>query len=481
MPIVSLTVMLFLLCVCQVNLTILKDVVVLTANPQGAKAIPFIQVWGLLPCAFLMTTLFTKLRDTFGRKNASFLIVGFFLSFFLLFAFVLFPNEEVLKLSKLAFFLDLSLPKSFKPLVSIIEHWPLTLYYVMSDLWMCMILGLFFWGFVNEHTRPKQAKKYYGYLQFGGTISAYFAGTIGNFLIQEVYDPKIPFGSTAWEQTLCKVTLMIVFLGLISLGLYHRVYGKMAKAEVKSERSKDLSIREGMTAVFKSPYLMAMFMLVLGYTLVYSTSDLLWKSKLREIYPDPNDIMRLTNGIMQIVGAISIVATLFIPYLVRRYGITFLALITPVVFLPTSVILFGCYIWGDQIVEWFQFDFPAHNLVIYSGAVMVCFGKAAKFSVFDVSKEMAYTPLDPEDKWHAKAAIDGVGKSMGITSSNLTHQAFLLSFGSIAVCAPYFAAFVFFMLFAWMVAAVRIGRGFHAMSEEQFESEDVTEVAVAVE
>lgn len=46
-----------------------KDSMVITAENSGAEAIPFIKLWAILPSAFLLTFLFTRLANRFTRKR----------------------------------------------------------------------------------------------------------------------------------------------------------------------------------------------------------------------------------------------------------------------------------------------------------------------------------------------------------------------------------------------------------------------------
>ena len=48
------------------------------------------------------------------------------------------------------------------------------------------------------------------------------------------------------------------------------------------------------------------------------------------------------------------------------------------------------------------------TLVVFFGSTQNILCRAAKYSVFDATKEMSFVPLDPESKIKGKAAVDGV-------------------------------------------------------------------------
>jgi len=78
-------------------------------------------------------------------------------------------------------------------------------------------------------------------------------------------------------------------------------------------------------------------------------------------------------------------------------------------------------------------------MVVYAGTSQNVLCRAAKYSVFDATKEMAFVPLSPECKLNGKAAIDGVCSRLGKTGGSLIHQALLLSLASFTYSAPYVA------------------------------------------
>ena len=97
------------------------------------------------------------------------------------------------------------------------------------------------------------------------------------------------------------------------------------------------------------------------------------------------------------------------------------------------------------------------NLVVLFGTTQNCLSRAAKYTLFDATKEMAYIPLSQDDKIKGKAAIDGVFNRMGKSIGSFLYQGLLLLFCTISASAPYVAALVFFFLLVWMAAVRSLG------------------------
>jgi len=467
---VSLTLLLFFLCVSSSILRNLKDSVTLTGMKAGAEAIPFLKVWAMLPTAAAMTWLFTFLNKHYGREKAFYIIIGGLTSFFIIFAFILFPNRTAIELTSLEPILLEKLPSGMKGLVSIICQWELTLFYVLCDIWPPIVLGVLFWGFTNEHSTPSEAERFYGILKLGSTSSAIAAACFASYLMQNKFSHNLPFGSTVFEQTLIKQILFITMLTMASFLLFNRLSKSMSKnSKIQNKKKIKISLMQSFRCIIKSRYILSIAVLLISYMMVYNLTDFIWKAYVREAFPNPNDLMRFMNGVTFKVGLISIVAAALSPWIVRKAGLRFLLLITPIVVLVLAICFFAVLRLGDRFTETIavMLGVAPMMLIVNIGAVQNILSKAFKFSIFDISKETAFTPLDQETKWNAKATIDGMGTDIGDTGISLINQGFLIVFGSFTASAPYALVMGIIVLVAWISSANYIGREYSNMVEKQ--------------
>lgn len=451
----------------------MKDTLVVTAKNSGAEAIPFIKVWAMFPMSIFMTFIFTRLSNRYSRETVIYVMFSAFLLFFFVFTFFLYPARESLHPHASADALQRLLPEGFKGMIAMYRNWTFTAFYVMSELWGNIVLFVLFWGFANQITRIGEAKRYYGILGIGGNLSGVFAGQISVKLYQETLNPNLPFGSTPWEQTMVMLVTLILLSGIAAMALFYwmntRILtnplyydAKDAKGD-QDNKKKKLSMREGFSYLIRSKYLMSLAFIVIAYNLVINLVEVIWKHEVRELFPDPSEYNLYMNQITTIIGAIATLSALFVSSnSVRKFGWSFTAMLTPAILLITSVGFFGCFLakdyFGDTMVALFGMSPLA--LAVFFGSSQNIASRAAKYSVFDATKEMAFVPLPAEVKIKGKAAIDGVGARLGKSSGALIHQTLLLTLASFTASAPIVAGFLLTVIVLWMIAVRIMGKQF---------------------
>lgn len=462
-----------------------KDALVLTAPSSGAEALPFIKVWAILPTAILFTFLFTKLSNRFNIEKVFYIMISSFLGFFFLFAFVLYPYQDYLHPHALADQLQQYLPKGFQGLIMIFRNWTFTLFYAMSEIWGTMIMTVLFWGFANEITSVKDAKRYYAILGIGANIASIISGQLTVLVSRHSMD-LVAFGTTAdaWSHSLRLIIGCVVGVGILTI-ICFRWYNKKVLHDTFSKSSHELSsyqkpkikmsMRKNFSYLAKSKYLVCIAIIVLAYNISMNMIEIIWKDQVKNLYPNATDLNIYMGQVMIFMGILSTLMALFVcGSVIRKSGWTFAALITPTIVLITGIFFFSFVIFKDSGLVSIAaiVGISPIFLSVFFGSMQNCLSRACKYTVFDATKEMSFIPLSAESKLKGKAAIDGVGSRLGKSGGSVFHQFLLVIFGTVSASTPYVAAILVVVIFAWIGAAFSLGRQFNALNPEQ-QGEDV--------
>jgi AAA family ATP:ADP antiporter len=113
---------------------------------------------------------------------------------------------------------------------------------------------------------------------------------------------------------------------------------------------------------------------------------------------------------------------------------------------------------------------PLFCAVIF-GALVVMASKAVKYALFDLTKEMAYIPLDEDMKVKGKAVVDVVGGRFGKGGGAWIQSLLLLIPGaSYFTIAPYTCLIFLAICFLWMWAVKSLSKRVEAISQKNTEN-----------
>lgn len=457
------------------NYTILRDTKdTLIVTSSGAETIPFLKVWGVVPCAILFMLVYAKLSNILSKENLFYAAIAPFLVFFALFVYVLYPNREMLHPNASADAIQAFLPQGLAGLVACYRNWTYSLFYILSELWGSAVLSLMFWGFANEISRVTEAKRFYTLLGLGANIALLISGP--SIIWASDIRKSLPPGADAWQVSLNYLMTMVIISGLITIGIYYWMNRKVLTdprfydpGELKSKKSKPkMGIFESFAFLAKSKYILSIAILVISYGICINLVEVTWKGQLKLQYPNPNDYNAYMGMFSTFTGAVTIVMMFIGGYIIRKKGWGFAAMVTPVVLLITGVLFFAFVIFRDQLGYYIAaLGTTPLFLAVLFGMMQNIMSKSTKYSLFDPTKEMSYIPLDPESKVKGKAAIDVVGARLGKSGGSFIQQGLLVAFGSIAAITPYVGIAMIVFIVAWMFAVKSLNRQFIALTTDK--------------
>jgi AAA family ATP:ADP antiporter len=455
----------------------MKDALLVTAEHSGAEVLPFIKVWGIVPGALLLTFIYSRLNNRLKRDQVFSAMILIFLVFFAFFTFFIYPLERYLHPHRAADFLQAHLPIGCKGLIAMFRYWTFSSFYIMSELWSSTILSMLFWGFANEVTRLQEAKRFYSLIAIGLNIAAIASGQVSVFITSTLLRSHLTFIQNPWHQSIILLTGVVILSGGAILLIFRYLTSKALVKEHENQGSGKkevitMSMRENFALLGRSKYLLSIAIIVLAYNLVINLVEVIWKDQVSQLHPDPNAFNAYMSQITTITGIISLFTSLLLSgQLIRKFGWTLGALITPAILLVTCCGFFFFFFGSTSMAGALAIlGTSPLALVVFFGSLQNCLSRASKFTLFDTTKEMAFIPLSSESKRKGKAAIDGVGSRLGKSGGSLIHQGLIVFFSTIAASAHIVAVILFCAIIFWIGAVLSLGKQFKsvaAMPEEE--------------
>jgi AAA family ATP:ADP antiporter len=461
-----------------------KDALVVTAPSSGAEALPFLKVWAIVPMAFLFTFIFTRVSNRLAREKIFYVMMSIFIVFFLLFMFFLYPYQGALHPHSLCDQIQQMLPQGLQGFVAVFRNWTFTLFYIMSEMWSTIIMTVLAWGFANDVTSVKDAKRYYGLLGISINISGIFAGSVATSMSQNTFNAILPFGANAWDQTIFLLCSIIILAGVACMALFRYIHKQGHGYNSPSYHAQHggtevkMGLRKNFSYLAKSKYLICIAVIVVMYNIAINLVEVVWKDQVKQLYPNPADFNAYMGQVLTWIGVVATVISVFVSgTIIRKFSWTTSAMISPLILLVTSIGFFFFFFFKDSSFASFATLFGTTPLVLcaFFGSLQNCLARASKYTVFDATKELAFIPLSKECKLKGKAAIDGVGSRLGKSGGSLIHQSLLMCFGTVALSTPVVAFLLLFAIGAWTLAVRALGKRFNSLVSHQETIQDPDE------
>ncbi|MGI4775724.1 MAG: Npt1/Npt2 family nucleotide transporter [Janthinobacterium lividum] len=464
----SITLLMFCILGIQNLVRALKDSIVNTMI--GTETISFLKFWGVMPAAFLLALVYVKLVNSMRGENIFYLVMAFFLSFFAIFAFFIFPNYEVLHLSTARADDFVTAYPNFKWFILLLSNWSFSLFYIIAELWPNVVFALLFWQFVNMITSVEQSKRFYLLFglfgQTGLLISGIFLKKLS--VINDYLRHKLD-AHAAYNVLSIQIVLSIVlFLGAVAIAVFwfinHKILDKAQNHELtfKVAKKNQMNLLDSIRLVLSSRYIMLIAILLICYGIAINLVEGPWKASATKIYKTPTEFAAFVGGYLSYTGVFTILFVILGSNIVRKLGWFSAAIITPLMVFVTGIMFFLTGIFPNLtvlMVTNFMLTDPA-LIAITIGAIQNVLSKSSKYTLFDSTKEMSYVPLDYELKTKGKAAADIIGTKLGKSASALVQSLIFVivpaaTYQSISI---YLMIIFVFVCLVWIWAVIELNK-----------------------
>ena len=449
----------------------IKDSLIVTNT--GAEALSYLKLFCVTPSAIVFMLLYTKASNILSNENLFYATLSPFIIFFGLFAFIIYPNREwfhptVETISAL----QAQFPSLHWPL-ALLGVWSYAVFYVLAELWGSALVSLSFWQFANQITRVSEAKRMYAFFGLMAQVSLLLAGFFGEYF-SNIKD-KIAPGVDPWQVSLHWLMSIVVVFGVATMLIYRWIYKNVLtdkrfydKPELPgvTKGKKKAGLVQSLKTIFTSPYLGLIAMLVICYGISVNLIEGLWKSQLKLQYHNENDYNTFMSNFTIWTGLASIVMLIVGGNVLRVFRWVVAALATPVVFVVGGVSFFLFIVFRKELADVLTtMGTNPVAVAVMLGAIIVIASKSTKYALFDLTKEMAYIPLDEEMKVKGKAVVDVVGGRLG-KSGGAFIQVVLFSAVSSVIgtkatyfqIVPYLFAIFVLICTLWILSVKALGK-----------------------
>jgi len=438
--------MFLIVCLLNMNYAVLRsarNALTVADLGGGARAIPWFELCGTMPGALLMTLCLAWLLNRYSIQRVFFMTLAIFVLFFLGFSLVIYPLMPVMKAYMLS---CLWIPNW---ITQLLPQFFSMLFFVMAELWKIALLTVLFWGFINQYVAIEDAKRYYAPLMFGGSIGTVLASPLITYCTSDFLSKQ------SWHHSL---TLLMGALSLISIIiawlfslLCQRFSEPIQKEQAQHKPSDQISIWASLKICLHSPYLMLLGWMTIADYISYALGEVIFFDILKQKFPDPREYCDFMGKLSLWNGVLTALSALFItPLLLKRCRWVVSSLITPACLLITEMAFFFT-LWNPALAG-------RLDLLVILGSLFFCLVRAAKYTLFDTSKEISFLLLPPLEKMQGKLIIDGICARTGRGSASFVSLVLISACGGVLAMAPIAGALALCISSSCVLATFRLGK-----------------------
>lgn len=430
----------FLLSINYTILRSLRSTLAVVGLGTGAHLIPYFELFGVLPAALGITWLLGKLLNRYSFKAIFISIQSLFLLFFVIFSGPCYP-----------FFLTM---KGTGPMGESIVFLASLSFHVMAELWKPILATILFWGLINQSISKDLAKKIYAPLMLGGSLGAIVASQLIGYCTQVGF---------SWSYALSAMVGAIVIIGCVTIFLYIKLFTLLKRSNLSNEESRlqlSGSLTENISGCMNHPKLRLLAWITIADYIAYTLGEVIFLDALKYRFPEPNAYCHYLGTLQFWGGGLTVLFSLVVaPYLLQKCRWVVPALATPVCLLVTQGCFFTLLEAQDAtayFLGWNQTDWMA--CIIFVGSVQFCLCRAAKLTLLDSSKELAFVFMSREEKIRGKLVIDGLCSRVGRGSASLLSLGFAAIAGGALASSTLSGLTALSMGATWLLSTMKLGR-----------------------
>lgn len=437
----------------------------------SAETVTFAKILVIVINAIYFSFYYTKLTRKSHYRNFLLIAMLPIIGYYILYNFVLFENPAVIPSAEKVLswnqWIANNLPGVFGPLmkhlIALFSKWPVTLYYILSEIFSVAVLSTVFWKLANRFVTPHERPRFYPAIMIASQIASFASGMFTTYICKS--------NSQGYAPILNKITILVCILSVILVAINWFFFSKVVHDDEDSAETKSKTkISMGIWQIIKENpkyFFVAMLTVYYGFCSVFM--EQFWKNTIRMAYPNPADYGNFTGNYIIIQSRIALVFTMFISNFCMNYCSWFLfASLTPLLTIIGSGLLFTPMIFQNTHLMSTITSISPSLIVCALGVYVVGLFKSVKYGSFDPSKEEFIAQRAVADRVKIKfleAVIGKVGKSGGAVLlallfglTNLTYQSQSVAVG---LCIS-----TILMGVIWFMTVISINKDVHQREKQ---------------
>ncbi len=311
--------------------------------------------------------------------------------------------------------------------ITILGNWAVSLYYIMAEMLGTFMLSATFWQLANFYSSHDEAKRFYPFYGLVAQIGGFLAGSTFKYIGRVVDTTNRNYG-------VLLISIFLLIVGAIIIGsavyffkitLNNPKYAIDLNHEKKHNKKKPkIGFKESLQNLKNNPTFILVCLLTVWYGICATSMETFWKGKVRDLYGNGGEFMQFMGSYIQSTSIVTFIISIFGSSLVRLLPWLVPAIITPIVVLFASFFLFGTNIGFIKTFLQGLFGCDPLYLCVIIGAGSLIFFKAAKYVLFDPTKEMFIRSQKETDSIQIKSLETSVSR-LGKGGSAMIQSAIL--------------------------------------------------------
>ena len=420
----------------MINQVILANLgATLLVSSAGPEAPSFVTITIVIPALTAVLILFKKLRQ-WQRKELNFwLFITLFILVVMTFAFYIYPNQAHIHPSPETVSRWTAAYPSLWVFWNILGSWTNALYFIVATLWPGFAFGIIFWQIADDIV----IKKNIVFPVFG------FFSAIAN-LIAGVMMQQIISSSDSWGQSMITASVIFMAVCFVIIAIYgkinlsykrHSVFVQELPDVLQNEsKNAEGSLLKDIMVMFKDRALFSMFLTFAALGFILNGADLLWKSEIKELYPEPNDFglfmsyYEILYGF--IAGGLSFVAVFALSK--AKWSFKSRTVIYGALFVYSLFFVFYAAKY-----DLFGFDMAflqvSQLTLIWIATVVNTTANAAEYQILRPNLKLCYSKMSPQTAMIGRTVNEVIGIRTGMVLGALSVQLTLAYFKSVPASA----------------------------------------------